>query len=423
MNPEEAIPDEFGHVSAVRFREQINENGKWRDGDAVVTLPARSVFVAAGTTPNVTYEREYPGTFQMDERRRFFKPHVAERAGDGAITLVPASEGFFTSYHRDGRYVTYYGDNHPKYAGNVVKAMASARDGYPHVVAAVPRGREGRAGERVGGPHGGMAAVHGRPRRRLPRPRRARDPADADDRRGDREGAGRRAGTSSPGSSTGCRTSRRRRRVLGAGENGPRMLMEGLALTGAWVDKEQGLLSMIALEMGVSSRQCAYLKPGEPVVVMGPTGAPTEIPHGENVLLAGGGLGNAVLFSIAKALRASGNRVLYFAGYKNGADLFKREEVEAATDQVIWTTDTGVEIPPSRPQDAHFRGNIVQAMIAYAKGELGEALVPLKTVDRIIAIGSDRMMAAIKLARLRRSSRISRKTTWRSRASTRRCSA
>jgi NAD(P)H-flavin reductase len=157
---------------------------------------------------------------------------------------------------------------------------------------------------------------------------------------------------------------------------------------------------MIALEMGVSSRQCAYLRPGEPVLVMGPTGSPTEIPRGENVLLAGGGLGNAVLFSIAKALRASGNKVLYFAGYKNGADLFKREEVEAATDQVVWTTDAGVEIPPSRPQDAHFRGNIVQAMIAYAKGELGKALVPLNTVDRIIAIGSDRMMAAIKLARL-----------------------
>ena len=145
MNPEEAIPDDFGHVSAVRFREQINENGKWRDGDTVVTLPARSVFVAAGTTPNVTYEREYPGTFQMDERRRFFKPHVAERAADGAITLVPASEGFFTSYSRDGKHVTYYGDNHPKYAGNVVKAMASARDGYPHVVRLFPRGSDRRA--------------------------------------------------------------------------------------------------------------------------------------------------------------------------------------------------------------------------------------------------------------------------------------
>jgi NAD(P)H-flavin reductase len=177
------------------------------------------------------------------------------------------------------------------------------------------------------------------------------------------------------------------------------LLMEGIALTGAWVDKERGLLSLIALELGVSSRLCAYLKKGEPVVVMGPTGTPTEIPKQQDVLLLGGGLGNAVLFSIAKAMRDAGNRVIYFAGYKKGEDLFKREEIEAATDQVVWSTDTGVEIPPGRPQDSHFRGNIVQAMLAYNNGELGNQIVPLSKVDRIIAIGSDRMMAAVKAAR------------------------
>jgi hypothetical protein len=151
--------------------------------------------------------------------------------------------------------------------------------------------------------------------------------------------------------------------------------------------------------MGVSSRVCAFLQPGEPVVVMGPTGTPTEIPDGSAVLLAGGGLGNAVLFSIAKALKAHGNRVIYFAGYKKGEDLFKREEIEEATDQVIWATDMGQEIVPSRPQDVHFRGNIVQAMTAYADGSLGEQRVPLHDVTRIIAIGSDRMMNAVRLAR------------------------
>jgi NAD(P)H-flavin reductase len=135
------------------------------------------------------------------------------------------------------------------------------------------------------------------------------------------------------------------------------------------------------------------------VVVMGPTGTPTEIPHGESVLLAGGGLGNAVLFSIAKALRENGNSVVYFAGYKKGEDLFKREEIEMATDQVVWSTDIGAEIEPARPQDVHFRGNIVQAMVAYATGELGRQVVPIGDVLRIIAIGSDRMMAAVKAAR------------------------
>jgi NAD(P)H-flavin reductase len=141
------------------------------------------------------------------------------------------------------------------------------------------------------------------------------------------------------------------------------------------------------------------LKEGEEVLVMGPTGSPTEIPENENVLLAGGGLGNAVLFSIARALKAKNNKVIYFAGYKNGDDLFKREEIEAATDQVIWATDWGTEIAPQRPQDAHFRGNIVQAMIAYAEGRVDSGMFDLENIDRIIAIGSDRMMNAVREAR------------------------
>jgi hypothetical protein len=132
---------------------------------------------------------------------------------------------------------------------------------------------------------------------------------------------------------------------------------------------------------------------------MGPTGTPTEIEKSENVMLAGGGLGNAVLFSIAKEMREKGNRVIYFAGYKKGEDLFKREEIEAATDQVIWSTDMGAAIEPGRPQDRHFRGNIVQAMLTYGRGDLGEPLVPLSCINRIIAIGSDRMMCAVKDAR------------------------
>jgi NAD(P)H-flavin reductase len=181
--------------------------------------------------------------------------------------------------------------------------------------------------------------------------------------------------------------------------DGTRLAMEGLALTGAWVDTEKGLLGTIVLEMGGSSRLCAALKPGEPIVLMGPTGTPTEIAGDETVLLCGGGLGNAVLFSIARAFKALGANVLYFAGYKKGEDLFKQDDIEQFTDQVIWCTDSGALIEPRRPQDAHYRGNIVQAMVAYGNGELTEVRHPLRSVNRIIAIGSDRMMHAVQQAR------------------------
>src|SRR5260221_1043556 len=175
--------------------------------------------------------------------------------------------------------------------------------------------------------------------------------------------------------------------------------MEGLALTGAWVEREGGLVSTIVLEMGGSSDLCAQLKPGEPVVLMGPTGSPTEIESGETVVLAGGGLGNAVLFSIGQAFRHAGSKVLYFAGYKKMQDRYKVSEIEAAADVVIWCCDEAPGFTPDRAQDRAFVGNIVQAMRAYASGDLGTPALFLSACDRIIAIGSDKMMAAVGAAR------------------------
>jgi NADPH-dependent glutamate synthase beta subunit-like oxidoreductase/NAD(P)H-flavin reductase len=397
LNPIEAVPDEYGAVQAMVFKRE----GRPADSPdpATVTLPARTVLVAAGTTPNITYEKESRGTFRLDARKKFFQPHAISLDNDGRRHLAPDAGGFFTSYDAGGKFVTYYGDNHPRYAGNVVKAMASAKDGFPHVVGLFARE---------------LAALE-------PSAQPARDRAWQslvqrldDDLTARVEDVVRLTPTIvevivkapaaarhfHPGQFYRLQNYESAARRTG-GRRAVPLLMEGIALTGAWVDKEKGLLSMIALELGVSSRLVAYLKKGEPVVVMGPTGAPTEIPEGQHVLLLGGGLGNAVLFSIAKAMRAAGNKVIYFAGYKKGEDLFKREDIEAATDQVIWSTDTGASVAPGRPQDAHFRGNIVQAMLAYQRGELGDRLVPLDTVDRIIAIGSDRMMAAVKAARHR----------------------
>jgi NAD(P)H-flavin reductase len=181
--------------------------------------------------------------------------------------------------------------------------------------------------------------------------------------------------------------------------DGTRLAMEGLALTGAWVDRDKGLVSTIVLEMGGSSDLCALLKPGEPVILMGPTGSPTEIHANETVTLVGGGLGNAVLFSIGQALRAAGSRVLYFAGYKKIIDRYKIGEIEAAADVVVWCCDEAPGFVPERQGDRSFVGNIVQAMAAYATGKLGEQAIAFNAADRIIAIGSDRMMAAVAAAR------------------------
>ncbi len=393
LDPIEAVPDDYGHVRTMVFWRTTPDGQKTR-----VDLPARTVLVAAGTVPNVTYEKEHPRTFELDSRQKFFKGYHAIKEANGQFVLEADPNGFFTSYNRDGRFVTYYGDNHPRYNGNVVKAMASAKHGYPHVVTlfedelraldpAEQPARDARWTSMVDRLDDELVARVERVERLTPTIVEVVVRAKAAARH------------FHPGQFYRLQNFERRSPHIHTNGHVASLTMEGIALTGAWVDREQGLLSLITLEMGVSSRLCAYLTPDEPVVVMGPTGTPTEIPEHTSVLLAGGGLGNAVLFSIAKAMKNRGNTVVYFAGYRDGADLFKREEIESGTDQVIWSTDTGDEIEPRRPQDVHFRGNIVQAMVAFAEGRLGPPRVALEDVSRIIAIGSDRMMNAVRLAR------------------------
>jgi hypothetical protein len=186
---------------------------------------------------------------------------------------------------------------------------------------------------------------------------------------------------------------------VGQGSERTALAMEGLAMTGAWTDAAAGLVSVIALEMGGSSDLCAMLRPGEPVVLMGPTGTPTEIHPNTTVALVGGGLGNAVLFSIGAALRAAGSKVIYFAGYKAMRDRYKVEEIERAADVIVWCCDEAPGFAATRPQDRSFVGNIVQAMAAYGAGRLGEAAVPLSEAEHMIVIGSDRMMQAVGAAR------------------------
>ncbi|MEO8800176.1 MAG: pyridine nucleotide-disulfide oxidoreductase, partial [Polyangiaceae bacterium] len=386
MSPLEALLDERGHVRGVKFE---------RKDKSTIDLPARTVCVAAGTSPNVTYEREHSGNFELDKRGQFYSAYAAKRGEGGKLEIVPSSgaEGFFTSYLQDGHLVSFYGDNHPYFAGSVVKAMASAKTGYPKVRALFPEldsldqaaqvDRDAAWKKLAGKMEEELRANIVEVNRLTPTIVEVVVHAPLAARK------------FRPGQFYRLQNFESRAPMVDT----TRLAMEGLALTGAWVDEEKGLMGTIVLEMGGSSRLCAALEPGEPVILMGPTGTPTEIESNETVMLCGGGLGNAVLFSIARAFKAMGSKVLYFAGYKHGEDLFKQDEVEKFTDEVIWCTDIGAEIEPRRPQDKKFRGNIVQAMVAYAKGELGKQEVDLKEVGRVIAIGSDRMMAAVKDAR------------------------
>ncbi|HUK06891.1 MAG TPA: FAD-dependent oxidoreductase [Stellaceae bacterium] len=376
MTPLEVVLDRHGAARAL-----VCSSG---EGEPHVTLPAHTILVAAGTQPNTVLNREDPEHVALDGR--YFravdeegKPVSPERVAKPAVPRV------LMSVEQDGRALSFFGDLHPSFAGNVVKAMASAKQGYPVLTRVLTRREPSSPGAatlvaRLDDEL--RASVHAVNRLtprivevvvRAPMAARAFEP--------------------------GQFYRLQNYETLAHQIEGTRLTMEGIALTGASVDRERGLLSTIVLEMGGSSDLCTLLEPGEPVILMGPTGNPTELPGRETALLAGGGLGNAVLFSIGQGLRAKGSRVLYFAGYKEMQDRYKVAEIERAADVVVWCCDEAPGFAPTRTQDKAVVANIVEAMRAYGEGRLGPAEIPLASVDRLIAIGSDGMMAAVAKAR------------------------
>ncbi len=393
MNPVEAVPDQWGALHAMMFERMERSGDHWTRSGHVRTVPARTAIIAAGTAPNVMYEREHPGTITLDRDDEFFLPHRYE---DGALIISSGDPSAFFTSHRspDGRTISFYGDNHPSYAGSVVRAMASAKHGYRHVVTALDSRRSIGAertedgAEREWNTFQQMLSLELRARVvRITRLTPTITEIVAHAPKAARE--------FHPGQFYRLQNYE----VDASRVDGTLLMMEGVALTGAWVDPGKGDIGMIALEVGASSRMSSMLRPDQRIVVMGPTGTPTEIRERETVILLGGGLGNAVLFSIGRAFREKGGTVIYFAGYKRREDLFKREWLEAAADVLIFSVDSGDPIPVKRPQDHSYVGNIVQAALAYARGDLGPVPIRLDQATRIIAIGSDRMMAAVKSAR------------------------
>ena len=385
LSPSAVDVDEHGHTKAIRLaRQEIGDDGRPKPTGEEVTIPARAILVAAGTQPNTTLAREHPGFAEMsgkyyqalDESGKPVEPEWSAK---------PSEVHSLIKITGDNHSISFFGDLHPSFAGNVVSAMASAKKGFPVVQRALERNLPSKveAGALVADLNAGLRATVHEVLRLTPNivevvvyaPMAAQ--------------------AFKPGQF--FRLQNYESHALRA--NGTTLTMEGIALTGAWVDRDKGLVSVIVLEMGGSSNLCIHLKPGEPVVLMGPTGAPTETPKDETVMLVGGGLGNAVLFSIGQALREAGSRVLYFGGYKKMVDRYHVENILKAGDTIVWCCDEEPGFEPTRPQDKAVVANIVESIKAYGDGSLGETDIPLGEVDRIIVIGSDMMMNAVGKAR------------------------
>ena len=392
VDPLRADLDGYGHVEAMVFRKLRAEEGRWVATSEELRLPARGVFVAAGTVPNTIYEREYPGTLQLDGDH--FQPHLAHH--DRSVQSVQVAEhckspepGPFTSYQDGaGHRVSFIGDTHPVYHGSVVKAIASAKRSYPDVLAAMEI-LPPAATRNLAAFQGRLAAQLGARIRRIDRSNPAvcelwvEAPAAAKNFQ--------------PGQFFRLQSFETGSPVV----EGTRLQIPVLTVSGAGVEGD--LIRLMVLQWGTAPRIAGRLQEGDAVLLMGPTGAPTDIPQGKTIAVVAGRWGAAVMLDIGPALRAAGNRVLYVAAFAQASELDHQEELEAAADQILWCTARGPLIQARRPQDLSVEAaDMVQLLREYGAGRLAgqgtEGGISLQQVDRLMVMGSTGLLKGFQTA-------------------------
>lgn len=393
LDPIHAVTDRHGHVQSVIFRRMRHDEGRWYATGHEQELPARAVFVAAGTVPNTIYAHEHPG--ELDLESNHYRPHArhgrhlqpVDREEQAQVGHPKTREvAPFTSYDREGRTVSFLGDTHPVFAGSVVKAIASAQRSYPQIVNAVlqRRGSQSEADDgnaaRRDETASFLAGIADRLEARVVEVNQTspavvevwiRAPMAAQRFR--------------PGQFFRLQTLERSSPVV----EGTRMQVPLLTVSGTGISRDGECVRLMVLQWGAGPRVAGQLQPGERVILMGPTGAPTDIPTNSNVMVVAGRWGAAVMHDIGTALRAAGNRVLYIAAFGAAADIDHPDELEAGADQIVWATAKEPAVEPRRPQDCSVvSADMVDLVRRYGDGEIGpENGIPLAEVEHMLVVG------------------------------------
>jgi len=117
---------------------------------------------------------------------------------------------------------------------------------------------------------------------------------------------------------------------------------ERIPLTIADATAEKGTIRLIWQRVGKTTAELADMQTGEEIAnVVGPLGRPTHVENFGTVICVGGGIGNAPLLPIAKALKKANNKVISILGARDKELLILEDEFARISDELIVTTDDG----------------------------------------------------------------------------------
>jgi ferredoxin--NADP+ reductase len=117
---------------------------------------------------------------------------------------------------------------------------------------------------------------------------------------------------------------------------------ERIPLTVADADPKTGTIELIVKAIGKTTVTLCRKEKGDSIAdVMGPLGRPTDIEKVGHAVVVGGGVGTAVIYPLAQALRDAGNYVSSITGGRTKELVVLEEELKKVSDAVYATTDDG----------------------------------------------------------------------------------
>jgi NAD(P)H-flavin reductase len=155
---------------------------------------------------------------------------------------------------------------------------------------------------------------------------------------------------------------------------------ERIPLTIADADTQSGTLTLIIQKVGTTTHKMFNLKKGDSIMdLVGPLGKATKIEKVGTVIAAGGGVGIAPLYPIAKALKEAGNKLIVILAARSKDLIILEKEMSAFADEIMIMTDDG----------SYGQKGLITTGI--------ENIIKREKVNEVVAIGPAIMMKFVAL--------------------------
>ena len=117
---------------------------------------------------------------------------------------------------------------------------------------------------------------------------------------------------------------------------------ERIPITIEHSDPARGTIRIVVQSAGKTTHLLNSLNAGDQIMnVVGPLGKPSEIRNFGTVVVMGGGVGTAMAYPTALALKGAGNRVISIVGARNKELVILERELREVSDSLMITTDDG----------------------------------------------------------------------------------